>query len=73
VGLTLLPHGMRAALDWLFLEGRGYQFFSGIGFSLFMPFAYYWHHTCHVRGCWRWGHPHPVHGHPVCKIHKEIA
>lgn len=27
-------------------------------------------HNCHVHRCWRlaW-HPHPVHGHPVCKKH----
>jgi hypothetical protein len=27
-------------------------------------------HNCHVHHCWRlaW-HPHPVHGHPVCKKH----
>ncbi len=27
-------------------------------------------HNCHVHGCWRmqW-HPHPDHGHPVCKKH----
>ena len=27
-------------------------------------------HNCHVNGCWRmeW-HPHPDHGHPVCKKH----
>jgi hypothetical protein len=27
-------------------------------------------HNCHVHRCWRlaW-HPHPDHGHPVCKKH----
>ena len=27
-------------------------------------------HNCHVRRCWRlaW-HPHPDHGHPVCRRH----
>jgi len=27
-------------------------------------------HNCHVHGCWRMAwHPHPDHGHPVCKKH----
>lgn len=27
-------------------------------------------HNCHVKRCWRleW-HPHPEHGHPVCRKH----
>ena len=33
--------------------------------------AIFWHkHNCHIHHCWRlsW-HPHPDHGHPVCKKH----
>lgn len=61
---------IRAALDWFCLEGRGYQFWSGIGLALFWPLTYWWHHTCHIPWCLRWGHPDPVHGHPVCKTHQ---
>lgn len=63
------------------LRGLGYQFFSGIGSSIsewlttlvtIGTFLGVWwkHHNCHVHRCWRWQwHPHPVHGHPVCKRH----
>jgi hypothetical protein len=27
------------------------------------------HRNCHVKGCWRLGHPDPKHGHPTCKTH----
>ena len=58
------------------LSGKGYQFWSGIGsdvgeVTLLSLVAVCWHsHNCHVHRCWRlqW-HPHPVHGHPVCKHH----
>lgn len=64
---------------WLLhpLGGLGYQFFSGIGSSIseWLTIAvaisvYVYHHNCHVHKCWRldW-HPHPDHGHPVCKKH----
>ena len=58
------------------LSGNGYQFWSGIGsdigeLTLLGIVAVVWrNHNCHVHRCWRlsW-HPHPVHGHPVCRRH----
>jgi len=55
----------------------GYNFVSGplADITLITAFAgtlYLWlrKHNCHVHRCWRlqW-HPHPDHGHPVCKKH----
>lgn len=58
----------------------GYEFWSGLGsdFSeatiatgMVALLLGFWHqHNCHVHRCWRlqW-HPHPEHGHPVCKHH----
>lgn len=54
----------------------GYQFWSGIGSDIgeVLIFgglvAFYHRHNCHVHKCWRlsW-HPHPEHGHPVCRKH----
>ena len=55
----------------------GYNFVSGplADITLITAFTsafYLWwrKHNCHVHRCWRlqW-HPHPVHGHPVCKKH----
>ena len=55
----------------------GYNFVSGplADATLFTAFgsamALWWRrHQCHIPGCWRlqW-HPHPVHGHPVCRTH----
>lgn len=68
--------------DWLWhpLVGRGYQFWSGLGGDLgqvtlitglvVVTAGWVRHHNCHVKGCWRlqW-HPHPEHGHPVCRRH----
>jgi hypothetical protein len=58
------------------LSGRGYQFWSGIGsdigeLTLLTAFAIWIRQrNCHVYRCWRlaW-HPHPEHGHPVCRHH----
>ncbi|HEV7133207.1 MAG TPA: hypothetical protein VGN27_05695 [Gaiellaceae bacterium] len=61
-------------LDWLDpLKGNGYQFWSGIGSGspiLAAGLVWWHHHNCHVQRCWRlsW-HPHPDHGHPVCRRH----
>lgn len=55
--------------DWLMLDGPAYQFWSGIGTTVFIPLAFYWAHRCHQRGCWRWGHPDPEHGWPACRRH----
>ena len=55
----------------------GYNFVSGplADITLITAFAsalYLWlrKHNCHVHRCWRlqW-HPHPDHGHPVCRKH----
>jgi hypothetical protein len=55
----------------------GYNFVSGplADITIFTAFAstlVLWlrKHNCHVHRCWRlqW-HPHPDHGHPVCKKH----
>lgn len=57
---------------------ESYNFWSGIsGSNITLPVAAaayaagWWHqHNCHVQGCMRlqW-HPHPEHGHPVCRRH----
>ena len=69
--LLALPHW----LHWP--DGSGYNFVSGplADITIFTAFAgwliLFWRkHNCHVHRCWRlsW-HPHPVHGHPVCKRH----
>src|SRR5205085_8416328 len=57
-------------------RSRGYQFWSGIGsdvgeVTLLGVAVVWWRtHNCHVHRCWHisW-HPHPVHGHPVCRKH----
>jgi hypothetical protein len=58
------------------LSGRGYQFWSGIGsdigeLTLLTAFVIWLRaHNCHVYRCWRMAwHPHPDHGHPVCRHH----
>jgi hypothetical protein len=63
---------------WIFhpLAGNGYQFWSGIGSDLteivILAWVLVWWrtHNCHIHHCWRlpW-HPHPDHGHPVCRRH----
>ena len=59
------------------LTGRGYQFWSGIAGSFVVggslwagTFAFWRHHNCHVKGCWRMGR-HAVADTPfrVCRIH----
>lgn len=59
----------------------GYNFVSGplADITLLTAFAstiaLWWRrHQCHVFRCWRlqW-HPHPVHGHPVCRRHHPDA
>ncbi len=62
-------------LDWPIDTGKdgAYNFFSGIGSGspILIAVAVWWrHHNCHVQRCWRlsW-HPHPQHGHPVCRRH----
>lgn len=60
-------------IPWDPLHGDGYQLWSGIGGDAFLVtggLVWWRKHNCHVRGCWRlqW-HPHPLHGHVVCKKH----
>ena len=59
----------------------GYNFVSGPLADITLLTAFvsalvlFWHkHNCHVHRCWRlsW-HPHPDHGHPVCKKHHPDA
>lgn len=75
LALLGLPHWF-----WHPLNGQGYQFWSGIASDageltlitgIAMLLATFWrHHNCHVHRCPRlsW-HPHPAHGHPVCRRH----
>ena len=55
----------------------GYNFVSGPLADITLVTAFlstlilWWRrHNCHVYRCWRlqW-HPHPGHGHPVCRVH----
>ncbi len=61
---------------WHPLYGPGYQLYSGIVGDISQVTvlgalgAFYWHHTCHVHGCWRFA-KHPVDGTPfrACRRH----
>lgn len=62
-------------LTLLGLDGsKGTDFWGGLGSVLFtlLPLlsAYFYHHNCHVKGCWRLG-KHVVNGTPyvVCRKH----
>jgi hypothetical protein len=65
-------------VHWLHWPDQGgYNFVSGPLADITLITAFvgwlvlFWHkHNCHVHRCWRlsW-HPHPLHGHPVCKKH----
>jgi len=57
---------------WTFLYGYGYQYWSGVGLIIFVPFMYWYHHNCHVRGCLRLGKPDPVHGWHACRHHHTM-
>jgi hypothetical protein len=59
----------------------GYNFVSGpladitLATAFISALVLFWHkHNCHVHRCLRlsW-HPHPDHGHPVCKKHHPDA
>jgi len=57
---------------------KGYNFWSGIAGSFIVSLPgwavagilFFRRHECHVQHCYKpaW-HPHPEHGHPVCKRH----
>jgi hypothetical protein len=52
--------------------GPWYLFWSGLGSDLPIFAAiglFYWHHTCKVGRCWRWGHRKTVKGDVVCFKH----
>lgn len=66
------------------LSSAGASFYGGIGgdigeLSIAAAIAAtlistYRKHECHVQGCRRPSfHPHPSHGHPVCKRHLQEA
>jgi hypothetical protein len=71
----LMPHWFYTYFVHV-LSGNGYQFWSGIGSDvgevtiLGLVLVWWRTHNCHIHRCWRisW-HPHPVHGHPVCRKH----
>jgi hypothetical protein len=72
---VLVVASVHHVLHWP-MQG-GYNFVSGpladiTLITAFVGTLYLWlrSHNCHVHRCWRlaW-HPHPVHGHPVCKRH----
>lgn len=49
-----------------------YMWWSGIATQasiVFAAVAYYRHHNCHRRWCWRLGHIDPEHHHPACRKH----
>lgn len=60
-------------------HGNGYQWWSGAGSDLgyatiavvLITHAALWYrqHNCVEPGCRKLGHPHPNHGHPVCRRH----
>lgn len=57
-------------------QSYAYDFWSGIGPVLFGQFPILVgliiglkHRNCHVKGCWRLGHPDPTHGFPACRKH----
>ena len=59
--------------DWFWNNSGNYNFISGpLPDITLIGGVLLWirQHNCHVKWCWRmqW-HPHPVHGHPVCKHH----
>jgi hypothetical protein len=57
-------------------QSRFYDFWSGFGACfawLGGLFAVYRHKNCHVKGCWRLGHPDPLHGWPACKRHHSMG
>ena len=77
VGLVLAS--LHSVIHWP-TQG-GYNFVSGPLADITLATAFLsWlfiflrRHNCHVNRCWRlaW-HPHPEHGHPVCRKHHPHA
>jgi hypothetical protein len=73
--LAVLIASVHSVVHWS-TQG-GYNFISGpladiTILTAFLSTLYLFlrRHNCHVRHCWRMAwHPHPDHGHPVCKKH----
>lgn len=61
------------------VSGPWYGFWSGFGSDLGEAtiigavIAAARHRNCHVKGCWRLGHPDPEHGFPACRHHHSRA
>lgn len=59
--------------------GSWYLFYSGFGANFgeltvaVGLFTVLRHRNCHVKGCWKLGHPDPEHGHPACRRHHSHA
>lgn len=54
------------------LHGNGYAFWSGIGSGspvFVLAIGWWHHHNCHLKGCWRPGHP-DADGKPICRKHR---
>lgn len=57
--------------------GTGYWFYSGLAGASFFAVFWMWivwlrHRNCHVKGCYRLGHPDPDHGWPACRKHHTM-
>ena len=68
--------GLQHALGMDTQTSKNYASVSGVlpimvaalGFSGILVTA--WRHiNCEQPGCWRFGHTHPDHGRPVCRVH----
>ena len=60
-------------ISWSWTDGSAYNFVSGplADAGLLTAIVVWWRkHECHVQGCHRMSwHPHPEHGHALCKRH----
>jgi hypothetical protein len=78
-GFLLHPLGYCVGNAHQVMLCKGYNFWSGIAGSFasdwqnltlpIMGALFLRHHNCHVKGCWRLGHPHPEHHWPSCRRH----
>lgn len=70
-GAKLVHHWLTSGADWFMLEGRGYQFWSGLGSGspvIVGVFVFWRRHTCSVVGCPRviWKNHGDM---PLCRRH----
>jgi hypothetical protein len=77
-GWLVHPLGSCTGSAQLMARCKGYNFWSGIGSDLgevtliTAVVAAYWHHTCHVTRCWRFGRF--AHGHlKLCAHHHPLV